>query len=889
MKGRLASFAFAAAIALAAWGPPADPASASTMHSSGGRPARAAAAASGSWTVYHRDNAHTGYDATQPQAITASTGWVSPTLDGTVYGEPLVYNGLVYVGTLNNTVYALNQTTGAIVWSRHFGAPQTGGWQCSNVSPTGILGTGVVDVAHARVYFVAFLTQFHSYYLYGVDLATGTIVQTSQILPNGFDWTDQQQRGALALSHDGSHVYVPFGGRAGDCGTYWGWVIGVPSAGGLPDETYRTPSTAESVWAAGGVVVDDSTGNVFFGTGNAIPCSGATYSDSVVRLSATLTSPTFFQPSDWYSNWCVHDQDLGSASPVLISPSLMFAAGKYGSGFLLNPASLGGTGGQLFRADVCHGIHSNATFGSFAYAAPFLYLECNGGGLVALQVNTGARTFSQCAASCIAPSWWVGGSSTFGPPIVVGGVVWVADIGGGGLYGFNATTGAQVYHSASFGVTHFTTPSEAGGQIFVSSNSVVRSFNMVFGCTGVNVGAGPASPQQVNTQVTITGTATGCPNPNPSYEFWILHPGSSTWQLAQTYSTNATYKWSTTGLQPGTYRFSVWVKDASSGLAYDAFNASTFYTLTYTPCQSVAVSASPPPPAMVGTPVTVTGAGGGCSSPSYEFWILYPGSGTWQLARGYSTSPSYGWSTTGLPSGTYRFSVWVRDATSTFSYDAFNASLFFTLTPGCSSVAVSSNPSGSANVGTPVTISGTASGCLNPSPLDEFWILYPGSGTWQLAQTYSTSSSYPWSTTGLAPGTYRFSVWVKDSSSAAAYDAFDASLFYNLTPVACTAVGVSASPPGSAPRGTVVSVVANGTCPNPNPVYEFWILLPGSSTWQLAEPYSTNATFSWDTTTYAAGTYRFSVWVRDASSPGIHSNPLGAYDAFNASLSYGLT
>src|SRR5260370_37923795 len=58
----------------------------------------------GAWTVYHHDNAHTGFDSTQPSTMTASTGWTSPTLDESVYAEPLVFQGIVYVWTVNNTV-----------------------------------------------------------------------------------------------------------------------------------------------------------------------------------------------------------------------------------------------------------------------------------------------------------------------------------------------------------------------------------------------------------------------------------------------------------------------------------------------------------------------------------------------------------------------------------------------------------------------------------------------------------------------------------------------------------------------------------------------------------------------------------------------------------------
>jgi len=55
--------------------------------------------------------------------------------------------------------------------------------------------------------------------------------------------------------------------------------------------------------------------------------------------------------------------------------------------------------------------------------------------------------------------------------------VWVAS-NGGGLYAFNATTGAQLYHSAGFGTNRFVTPAEAGGQVFVPSHRVVLSFTI---------------------------------------------------------------------------------------------------------------------------------------------------------------------------------------------------------------------------------------------------------------------------------------------------------------------------------------------------------------------------------------------------------------------------
>ena len=53
----------------------------------------------------------------------SSPAWTSPTLDGELYGEPLVSGGQVFVATENDTVYALSATTGAVVWSTHLGTP----------------------------------------------------------------------------------------------------------------------------------------------------------------------------------------------------------------------------------------------------------------------------------------------------------------------------------------------------------------------------------------------------------------------------------------------------------------------------------------------------------------------------------------------------------------------------------------------------------------------------------------------------------------------------------------------------------------------------------------------------------------------------------------------
>lgn len=291
-------------------------------------------------------------------------------------------------------------------------------------------------------------------------------------------------------------------------------------------------------------------------------------------------------------------------------------------------------------------------------------------------------------------------------------------------------------------------------------------------CTAMSVTAVPPAAV-VGTAVAVTGAATGCPN--PSYEFWLQPPGG-TWYVARPYSTSATFNWSTVGARVGTYRFSVWARDASSpgtsgsgANTYDAFSAVP-YSVNSPSCPAITTTSAPDSTANVSTPVTITGAATGCATPLYEFWLLPPG-GVWRIVQGYTSSATFKWSTNGYAAGSYRFSVWARDPGSSAAYDSFSAFQYQLTVVPCTATSAIPSPVTSATVGTPVTVTGAATGC--PTPLYQFWLLPPG-GIWTVVQPYSTSATFTWSTTSRPPGTYRFSVWARDASSSASYDAFQA-------------------------------------------------------------------------------------------------------------------
>src|SRR5207253_7828275 len=166
-----------------------------------------------------------------PPFTTLIPKWTSAMFAGRIYAEPLIVGSQMIVADEGNLVTALNAATGKMIWQTKVGNPVTmtfPPFQCGNINPLGITGTPVVDPVAGIVYAVA-MEQPATYYLVGLDLQTGAArFPQVAIAPAGFDPYHQQQRTALTFANN--RVYVGFGGYAGDCGTYHGWLVGVPAS-----------------------------------------------------------------------------------------------------------------------------------------------------------------------------------------------------------------------------------------------------------------------------------------------------------------------------------------------------------------------------------------------------------------------------------------------------------------------------------------------------------------------------------------------------------------------------------------------------------------------------------------------------------------------------------
>ena len=411
----------------------------------------------GVWPTYHGDPARSGVAAGPPLGD-VQHAWTSPTLDGDVYAEPLVVGSRVFTATENDTVYALNASTGAVVWKTHLGRPvDSSTLPCGNIDPvSGITATPVIDPDAGFVYAAAFLAPAR-HELFAIRIASGAVAWHRPIDPPGMDPQTQQLRSALALA--GGRVYVAYGGLFGDCGTYHGWVAAVGADGSGPLIEYRAPTAnAGGIWAPSGPAVDEH-GDVYVTTGNSF--SGTfDHGDSVIRLSPDLKELGFFAPSDW-QDLNAGDVDLGSVGPAILPGDRVFQIGKGGVGYLLDATDLGGIGGELASADACEG---GASFGGTAHTDDTVFVPC-GSGLVAF--GFGGDTLSVA---------WRSGRFDAGPPIVAGGLVWSVDLTGDALIGLHPDGGDQAVRLPLTDASHFASPASAPGCLFAPTLRTITAF-----------------------------------------------------------------------------------------------------------------------------------------------------------------------------------------------------------------------------------------------------------------------------------------------------------------------------------------------------------------------------------------------------------------------------
>ena len=540
--------------------------------------------------TYHYDNLRTGWNSNEstltPSNVKSSFN-LSHTvaLDEQVDAQPMVVPNrpitagphpgtyeVVYVATANNTIYAIDAASGTVLLTRKLGTPVQRPLGCANNSAVvGVTSTPVIDLTQKVMYVISYVavpsgsTTVPTYFVHELNLndltdkVTAVKVAASHTLTNGttYQFNAAQQRQRPGLLEANGNIYAGFGSFCDfKSGSARGWVLGWKT-GTLASinsnkltDTQVAPKSSyylASVWMAGYGLASDSTGDIYFATGNSDKTNdvwdGVTdIQESVVRLSHSNlnTIVNIFAPTDEFI-LDQHDRDLGGGGVLLLpnqpgsTPPLAVIAGKPGFNvppvlYLLDRATMTGKGkGVLQQLNVGACLCGHSYFND---GAP--HVVTSGGTVVhLLNLKTGTSPkLTDVASAAIDsgqdPGFFTSVSSFGSANAIIWAVARPHPTSGNPstaikLYAFNATPSGSslplLFLDKNIGSWPNTradaniVPVVANGQVFVASYKQLSIFGLGTGIAAPtpppiapNVPSDPSQHEIVGTITSVSGS-----------------------------------------------------------------------------------------------------------------------------------------------------------------------------------------------------------------------------------------------------------------------------------------------------------------------------------------------------------------------------------------------
>jgi hypothetical protein len=513
------------------------------------------------------DSAFTGAAAAGLKRDLAFDG----TIRGNVYAQPLYIEGgpggkaLIIAVTESNYVYALDALSGGVVWWTNVGAPVPSGvLPCGNVLPVGISGTPIVDLPSRALFFDAMIRNSTAtppkHFIFSLNVDTGNrnpgwpvdVDATARSGSTAFNSLAQGERGALAIV--GPNLYVPYGGLYGDCGTYYGWVVGVPLSNPTKVMAWATTARGGGAWAVGGIASDGV--DTFVATGNTMGASVWGGGEAIVHHTSSLVltnGPThYWAPTNWAA-LDSSDTDLGGSGPVILdvpgaTPAKLVAAfGKDGNVYLLNRTNLGGIHAPIAQTRVVNTPIIQAAAAYRTTQGAYLVLAASGN-LYALRIGT-------TSPPTITRAWSASEGTGRGSPFVTSTdgtnnvIVWgIGSESDQRLHAFDGDTGANIFtgggaNELMTGTRRFNTAIVARGRIYVANDNKVYAFRL---------------PSQPVTPILLTDLAM---LPGGTFQFSFSNASGTNFSVYATTNLTAPFaSWPKLGsvpeIAPGQYQFS---------------------------------------------------------------------------------------------------------------------------------------------------------------------------------------------------------------------------------------------------------------------------------------------------------------------------------------------
>ena len=389
------------------------------------------------------------------------------------------YRPMIFQTTKNGVTLGIEATSGHVVWRF-----ATNGPNVTNSTP-------VADPSGEFVYVPGVDGKVHK-----LDAANG-LERRAPGFPARVTRMDASEKNASPLNLANGYLYATTSGYLGDAPPYDGHVVAVNLASGKAsvfnslcskDKKLPTanscPQQRSGIWARGGAVVDPDSamnGAVYAATGNGdfdANSGGDDYGDSVVSVSADLSSLLgSYTPPD-YQQLENRDVDLGSTSPALLprqaastTPLMLVQGGKDAVLKLLNRAPLPGVGNELQLLDLPSGLFSTPAVWTDGSGSAWIFM-----GFPSVVQAYRLQTYSQ--GSQLVGIWQSSAGETSGEgtsPVVADGIVFVAF--DDAIVALNALSGKELWSSAmrsagkTIGPVHWQSPIVVNGWVYCSDEN----------------------------------------------------------------------------------------------------------------------------------------------------------------------------------------------------------------------------------------------------------------------------------------------------------------------------------------------------------------------------------------------------------------------------------
>jgi len=504
-------------------------------------------------TTYHYDNARTGQNTQEtiltPGNVTSSQfgKLFTVPVDGYVYAQPLYLanvqniaggtHNVLFVATEHDSLYALDADNGNTLWQKSFINPPhiatvtSGEVSCGDLVPEiGITSTPVIDQSTGTIYLLTKTNENGVYFqrLHALDILThaekfgGPVAISASVNGQTFDPLRNSNRPGLLLEN--GHVVIAWASHC-DNTPYHGWVMSY-KAGVQPTDTMTQEAVFNGspngglagIWMSGDGVAADSSGNLFFATGNGTydGLADGDFGDSIMKLGPPSNGA--FGILDWFTPWNQQnlsdgDIDLGSGGLLLLPElpagaahrDLLVEMGKEGKIYLVDRNGMGKFCSTCTSIDtqIVQEIPGATTgiWGSPSYWNGSVYWGGGNDGGAADHVKAfsfNANSSGMLSSSPTSKSTKSFSFSTAAPVISANvnanGILWILDNSSFGssccqvLYAYDATNLANLFYDSNQagnsrdvpgGSVKFTSPMVANGKVYVGSQAGVSAYGLL--------------------------------------------------------------------------------------------------------------------------------------------------------------------------------------------------------------------------------------------------------------------------------------------------------------------------------------------------------------------------------------------------------------------------